>query len=336
METPNSKLLLSIDVPVYNRENFIEECLNSILNQPVDKSLYEIICVDDGSKDNSLSILRGYEEKYSNIKVFSQENQGASSARNYGIDKATGKYIWFIDSDDFLYNDVLNDVLNVLIEESPSILTIPTTYIHTFSDNFITKGESIDVAMYSWGNVALLQDIKKNGIRYDEKIRFGEDTLFWYTLYAYSDVIIFYHKNIYSYRRHEGSIMSSAYSDIETINRRTLDIIKACSSFQKLIQSKKDISKVKKEKINRIKNDLFQYLLEDVFPFSTLPYKETMKEFKKNKLYPCKFKKNYLVGCVKSKGVKVKLAYFLLFLSPIEMFYKILYKTKHKKVKNLG
>lgn len=92
---------LSFIIPLYNAVAYIGKCLDSILNSDIDKSEYEIIVIDDGSTDNGLSVARQFAEKYSNITVLAQENQGQSVARNYGIREAKGEYIWCIDSDDY-------------------------------------------------------------------------------------------------------------------------------------------------------------------------------------------------------------------------------------------
>ena len=91
---------ISIIVPVYNVEKYLKECLDSLINQTLED--IEIICINDGSTDNSLAILEEYQKKDSRIKVFSQRNQGVSAARNLGIEKATGEYLTFLDSDDRL------------------------------------------------------------------------------------------------------------------------------------------------------------------------------------------------------------------------------------------
>ncbi len=93
--------LVSIIIPVYNVENFVTDTLESVCAQTY-KNI-EIICIDDGSKDNSLSILNFYSEKDKRIKVISQENSGVSAARNNGIKKSSGQYICFLDSDDFMH-----------------------------------------------------------------------------------------------------------------------------------------------------------------------------------------------------------------------------------------
>lgn len=91
---------ISIIVPVYNTETFLEKCLTSLINQTL--SDIEIICINDGSTDNSLAILEKYAKEDSRIKIITQENSGQSVARNNGIKNATGEYIGFIDSDDYI------------------------------------------------------------------------------------------------------------------------------------------------------------------------------------------------------------------------------------------
>ncbi len=94
-----SSIAISVIIPVYNSENYIAECLESILNQSFQN--FEVICVDDGSTDSSLSILNDYANIDSRIKVFSLKKSNAGAARNYGLKKAVGKYLSFLDSDDY-------------------------------------------------------------------------------------------------------------------------------------------------------------------------------------------------------------------------------------------
>lgn len=112
---------LSVIIPVYNVEKYIEECLDSVVKQSVDN--VEVICVNDGSTDNSLKVLQEYEKKYNYIYVYSKENGGLSSARNYGIEKATGDYIFFLDSDDMLADcDCFSFIKGMLKKEKVDIL----------------------------------------------------------------------------------------------------------------------------------------------------------------------------------------------------------------------
>lgn len=102
---------ISVVVPVYNVETYLEECLNSIINQTF--SDIEIICINDGSTDSSLDILNDYSKKDDRIKIINQENKGLGATRNKGIDLAKGKYIFFIDSDDYIELNTFFELHNV-------------------------------------------------------------------------------------------------------------------------------------------------------------------------------------------------------------------------------
>lgn len=100
-------MFLSIIIPVYNAEKYLAECLDSCLNQDIPHEDYEIICVNDGSKDGSAAILDSYAAKYPNVHVVHKANAGVSEARNDGFTLARGTYIWFVDNDDFIHPNAL-------------------------------------------------------------------------------------------------------------------------------------------------------------------------------------------------------------------------------------
>ena len=105
------KIKVSVIVPVYNVEKFIDKCLNSLVKQSLKE--IEIIVVNDGTKDNSQKIIDKYVKKYPDkIKSYIKENGGQGSARNYGLKKATGEYIGYVDSDDFVEKDMYKKLYN--------------------------------------------------------------------------------------------------------------------------------------------------------------------------------------------------------------------------------
>ena len=110
---------LSIIVPMYNAEKYIETCLDSILNSNLSKKDYEIVIVNDGSKDKSPEIAKTNASQYSNIIYLNQENQGQSTARNNGIKNCNGEYVWFVDADDAIERDLLK--ILKLLSENPNI-----------------------------------------------------------------------------------------------------------------------------------------------------------------------------------------------------------------------
>ena len=110
-------MLISYIIPVYNAENFIEKCVGSILDQPISRHLFEIILVNDGSRDRSHEICLGIQKDHEVVKYFQKDNAGPGHTRNYGLERAKGKYIWFIDADDYLEPGVVNDFVNHLNED---------------------------------------------------------------------------------------------------------------------------------------------------------------------------------------------------------------------------
>ena len=98
---------ISLIVPIYNMEKFLRDCLDSVAKQTIDKSLIEVLLISDGSKDSSIDIMKEYAAKYPYMKIFEKENEGLSMTRNYGIARAKGKYLMYLDSDDTLSPDTL-------------------------------------------------------------------------------------------------------------------------------------------------------------------------------------------------------------------------------------
>ena len=111
---------VSVIIPVYNAAEFLGECLDSVLAQTLKE--IEVICVNDGSKDNSLEILREYEKKDSRVVILDQANQGAGAARNNGLAIAKGEYLSFLDSDDFFEPDMLEESYNAACKAKADVI----------------------------------------------------------------------------------------------------------------------------------------------------------------------------------------------------------------------
>ena len=119
-----NNILLSFIIPVYKVEQYVEECLNSILSQGLNNGSYEIIIVDDGSPDRSGEICEQFAAAHPevDITIIHQENQGVSGARNHGLEHARGEYVYFIDSDDFLVPDSIPKVLDIAVKNKPDVV----------------------------------------------------------------------------------------------------------------------------------------------------------------------------------------------------------------------
>lgn len=126
---------VSVIIPVYNVERYLEQCLDSVINQTLKE--IEIICVNDSSTDKSLGLLKEYAEKDNRIQVITQVNAGAGAARNRGMAAATGKYLSFLDSDDFFELDMLEKAYNLAEKDETDLVVYKSDQYHTDKDEFV-------------------------------------------------------------------------------------------------------------------------------------------------------------------------------------------------------
>lgn len=181
---------ISVIVPVYNAEKFIDKCIESVINQTYKE--IELILVNDGSKDNSLKILQKYEKQYPKmIKVFNQDNQGAGAARNLGIKNVSGKYIFFLDSDDWIEPDYLfklyNDISsNDMVISGFKSYDIDNSLLFTenIKDNPWTKFKYCSTT----GKMILSSLILENNILF-KKFKICEDAYFLFECYSKTNKI---------------------------------------------------------------------------------------------------------------------------------------------------
>ena len=153
------KSLISIIIPVFNMEDKLNKCIQSVINQTYDN--LEIILVNDGSKDNSLKICENYKNIDNRIKLISINNNGVSNARNIGIKNATGKYIGFVDSDDYIDNDMFETLYNN-IKDNNADLSIIGYQIETI-DNKVIKNTNLDHStIVGWSFKYKIQNTNKN------------------------------------------------------------------------------------------------------------------------------------------------------------------------------
>ena len=202
---------ISVIIPVYNTECYLSRCIESVLNQSFTD--FELLLIDDGSKDNSGAICDAYAKKDGRVRVFHKENRGVSMARNLGLDNAIGDWVTFIDSDDY----VLNDYLSIDFEESidlyvqnwryadgknkewyePSVIN-QESYCEFLKNNIHT--DVFRTACCSFFKRRLLLE---NNIRFDNKYKLGEDTLFVMDYYKYAKSIQIMGNSCYIYNRQE-------------------------------------------------------------------------------------------------------------------------------------
>lgn len=233
---------VSVIIPVYNVENYLRKCLNSLVNQTL-KDI-EIIVVNDGTLDNSQEIIDEYVKKYPK-KVVSiiQENGGQGAARNTGLLHAKGEYIGYVDSDDYVEENMYEELYKKAKEEDSDIVICGNNVVKE-NYEFLSK-EDVDKE-FLLGKMAVWNKIYKKNIIVDNKIQFRskvwyEDLDFTMKVYFSSKKISYVDKPLYNYLLREGSTMNN--NNI----KRNLELIEAFDSLIDYCKDKKIYNKAKDE-----------------------------------------------------------------------------------------
>ena len=232
---------LSIIVPVYGVEKYIDKCLNSLVKQSLKE--IEIIVVNDGTKDNSQKIIDKYVKKYPDkIKSYIKENGGQGSARNYGLKKATGEYIGYVDSDDFVEKDMYKKLYNKAKKNNYDIVVcgnynVSEDYqnknIDAFINNYNTDLENIFFGkMAVWNKIYKRDILIKNKLEFKEKVWY-EDLAFTLKAIMNSNTFAFIDEPLYDYLIREGSTMNN--SNVQ----RNLEILDAFNDILSYIKHNK-------------------------------------------------------------------------------------------------
>ena len=313
--------LISIIMPVYNAEKYLNRSIESIMNQTYNN--IEIILVNDGSTDNSLEICTSYQEKDNRIKLINQANKGVSFARNKGIDEATGDYIMFIDSDDYVEKNMIEDMVSKITEDDIDLVIsgIKMDYIkngqvikeekYKLKDKMYTIVEMlndilIDIDLICicgpWCKLYKTEILKNNKIKFTNEFTMGEDT--WYNL-DYIDTctgkVITMSNIYYNYmRENPNSLFTKYYDDYIKITE------KVYNKFLNLLERK-----ASSETIDRYKKTYtFNLIYANTINFKYITtYKKKMEDLEYS------LKNNVVVNNIKSLkpiGIKEKVFRFLI------------------------
>lgn len=250
------KFLVSIVVPVYNTEKYLESCINSIINQTY-KNI-EIILVDDGSKDNSSKICDEMALNDNRLIVIHKENEGAGKSRNKGISVATGDYILFVDSDDYIKDDLIEKCMNAIIGEKSAIVMFGIENVNKngdlisvnipYSNNYVFLGQDVTniflpEMIFStnkeirnleipacMANFYSMDVIRRVEWKFEsEREYFSEDLYSLLKLYRYINKVVVVNEALYCYRHTEGSLSSSVrILDYPSIRKYYLQCLYIC------------------------------------------------------------------------------------------------------------
>lgn len=245
---------ISVIIPVYNCEDYLDESVNGILNQTF-KDI-EVICVDDGSTDNSLQKLKDFAQKDNRVQVYHQENQGGGAARNFALTKALGKYVYFMDADDILYSDALEKCYDLCEEKKVDFLIFKAINYKVSTDEYFETeyfsmnrlynivgdevfsiddiGENIfNMSVTPWGKLYDRKFIMSTGAQFAVGISFHDNKFFWDMLFQ-SKKIIFLNEILYVRRLHSSSLIGSknrGYFNSFIAFNQVFDIFKKHNKF---------------------------------------------------------------------------------------------------------
>ncbi len=264
-------MLISIVIPCYNVEQFVEECLESCIGQSFSKDDYEIIVINDGATDGTLDKINGFIATHDcpNLHLYNQENRGLSATRNRGLSMAQGDYVWFVDSDDFIERDALNKIGEMIrTYNQPNLVVLNTVMVEidgkrSVVDRQLGQVESdgrfvfVNSYIYPYSAVQFYvynrQFLQENGFAFKEGIYF-EDCLFTPMVLSRATRCVYLSDPAYIYRLRANSITTSSISEkklhdmkcvAEELNRQIddsrasyKDILNdaACRSFEVLFR----------------------------------------------------------------------------------------------------
>ena len=253
---------VSIIVPIYNVEKYLEKCLESIINQTLKP--IEIICVDDGSTDTSPQILAKFAARDNRIKVITQKNAGLPDARNAGLDIAKAEYIMFADSDDYLADNMMELLYNAIIKYKTDTAVCDVENVSddtlaaakqisekqkydTWFDRFRLSDGIYDVdlnisrqlASVCWNKIYKTDIIRQYNMRFPEKL-FQEDEFWLWEYMLQCKNFYFVNKKLYTYMHRQGSHIDIFYKSVGA-----LDILEQCKNIYNYVKKYKDITPYK-------------------------------------------------------------------------------------------
>ena len=246
-------VLLSYIIPCYNMEQYLGDCLDSILEQDLKPGEYEVIIVNDGSQDNTLQIALDYAHRHSNFYVIDKQNSGVGAARNSGLGKAKGKYLYFLDPDDYLAKGCMHIAISIAIDNDLDVLSCSSTqvqqneYLPQSSSNLLSMDstglnvtDGIEyIAQYKfhnevWRNIVRREFMIDNGIRFEEG-RWLEDAPLVAELFCAANRAAHLDLDMHRYRILPTSAMHS--KNPEHYRNLIYDIGYAAHSYGRLIEN---------------------------------------------------------------------------------------------------
>ena len=317
---------LSIIIPIYNVERYIERCLKSIFNNSFQEDEIEIVLVDDESKDNSINIARFLVEKYKNVKIIQQKNRGLGGARNTGLRNSTGQYIWFIDSDDKIPLNAIDVVLKSIKSENDiyifDAIHLPLKY-PTKPKFFFVGFENLLGCLVSnhfvinqvWRCVYNRKFILQNELFFKEKF-LHEDGEFNLRATTFAKTVTYSAFDIYYY------YTNNSNSIMNTIGiKNQMDLLNYFNTADS-IELTSDLSTCQKTNLNKHKLNMIGVLLRNSIDL-------TAEDFNAFTLYFHKYKSK-VFQILRSGTIKEMLKVYLMMHLTSQLFNRLVFLKKLK------
>lgn len=306
---------VSLIIPVFNSDKYLEECLNSIISQ--NYCNYEVILINDGSTDESKKICENYVKSDSRVRLINQKNQGVSIARNVGIKEATGDVIMFIDSDDILEDNALTFILDNFKQNDMLCFGYTAMFKNcknvVINDSIIKDKKEIEnkillndkIGGYLWNKCFKASIIKKNNILFDINLHYCEDLIFVIDYLKYCNNITYINKSLYFYRMRKSSVSYNFF------NMKNITLL---NSYKILI------NRITDEKIN-----------------NRLKYNYLVNYYKLKKLIPKNFDIDQCIikdekNIIKNEKLNIKKLLMFYLIKYFNFIYRILRNIKNKKL----
>lgn len=288
---------------MFNAEDFIENCITSVIKQDLNFDAYEIIVVNDGSTDNSSIIVEKLKENYSNIKLINQQNKGNGAARNTGLDNSLGDYIYYLDADDYIAHNVLGRILSVIRKHDLDIIgfrSVDTTFSNLTESTNIAQFPKIEnilggiefIANYDyeaevWWYITKRNFLINTGLRFYDR-KFVQDSYYTPTLFLQAKRMAFLPLDAHRYRKSLNSITRK--KDPVHFRRHIDDMLFSVDKLHHLIANLQ-LQKIDQDCISRLnkKKQRYAFLVMTRIMRSNLKIKEINKIidiFKKMDVYP--------------------------------------------------
>lgn len=321
--------LITIIINVYNGEKYINKCIDSIINQTYEN--LEILIINDGSTDNTLKICENYKDK--RIRIITTKNQGLALSRNTGIDNAKGKYVYFIDVDDFIELDTIEYLYKIIKQYKADISTCKHLTVYNYDNKVMQKQEKIETIdcvemlkkiflrqnnTISIWNKLIKKELFKN-LKFENRI--VNDVAYTHKLIIKANTIACSNQIKYYYLKNQQSVCAKRYEDLE----RTMDIYKASIERYKYI---------KKRYPSLIEND---YVLLDLITRLYLRKNQNIIKYLNNQGAKKLYKKLFSFKVLKCKvnyKQKIKLISFRISPKLNKLIYNIYLKKYKKKIHN--